>query len=430
MRTSYVVLASLFLLSFSARASNSITIEEAVAQGLKQNLDLMAAKYGVSLAEADELTAGLWNNPALLVDTVFQPFGSNWNQSNAGGPRQYDAILSYPLDLSGKRSAQSKSAHQATRIAETSFLDAVRQKILQIRLAYIDLTTLREQLTLANERDSYLSRLVQMIENRIGKRSLLPLLQRRAQLARDQALLDTRQKANAVKTAETSLLLLLGKDPFSSLDLSTKLRDFKLPRLPSRENLISLALDERPDLKGLRITLTKSDLDKDLAEAQKWDNFLITAGASRQGPNSANAGTPGSIDQPEAYSWTAGITIPLPLFNRNQGNVQKAVVTKAQTEKQMVSLEMSIKQEIDTDVRQLQLNKDLIEEYEKTQLKNARKVRDSQQTLFGTGGSGILDYFDAISAYQTTLSSYYDVVGEYRRSLFRLYSAVGKDFQL
>lgn len=54
-------------------------------------------------------------------------------------------------------------------------------------------------------------------------------------------------------------------------------------------------------------------------------------------------------------------------------------------------------------------------------------MRDSQQTLFGTGGSALLDYFDAVNAYQSTLSSYYDVVAEYRRGLARMNAAVGKD---
>jgi hypothetical protein len=75
----------------------------------------------------------------------------------------------------------------------------------------------------------------------------------------------------------------------------------------------------------------------------------------------------------------------------------------------------------------IKLNEGLIRDYEANQLDNARRVRDSQQTLFGTGGSALLDYFDAVSAYQTSLSSYYDVVAEYRRGLARLNAAIGKD---
>lgn len=409
-------------------ASSGLSLQSAVNEGLRANLDLMAAKYNISLAEADQLTAGLWNNPSLLVDTVFQPFGGNWNQTSAGGPRQYDTVLSYPFDVSGKRSAATKSAQSATRVAEATFQDAVRQKVLQIRLAYIDLLTFKEQLSLAYEKEANLNRLVQMIQNKIGRKTLLPLLQRRAQLARDQAVLDTKQRESAVRTAETALLLVLGNPLLeSSPHLTTKLRDFRLADLPTIDRLISRALDNRPDLSALRLSSSKADFDAQLAHAQVWDNFNVTAGVSHQGPNSANPNDPNSTAQKGAFSWSAGVTIPLPVFNRNQGNIQKAVVAKSQAEKQIEALLLSLHQEIDTDYRQLKLNRELIEEYEKKQLKSARQVRDSQQTLFGTGGSSLLDYFDAVSAYNSTLSSYYDVVGEYRRSWARLNAAIGKD---
>jgi len=405
-----------------------ISLEQAVEEGLRANLDLMVARYNISLAEADALTAGLWSNPTLQLDTVFQPFGGNWDQTSSGGPTQYDLLVTYPLDLSSKRSAAKRSALEATKVTEAAFQDAVRQKVLQIRLAYIDVMTLQSQLSLSREREASLRSLVQMIENKIGKKTLLPLLQRRAQLALDQAALDTKSRENAVRTAKTALAILLGRQPVESgIDTSTKLRDFNLSEPPSEDSFIQQAIEQRPDLRALRLTQSKADLDYGLAKAQVWDNFNLQAGVSHQGPNAPNPNDPASAGQSGAYSWSMAIQIPLPLFNRNQGNIRKAVVTRGQTEKQTAALILSIQQEIDSDLRQLNLNREFIEEYEEGQLESARKVRDSQQTLFGTGGSAILDYFDAINAYQGTLSSYYDGIGEYRRSVARLNAAVGKD---
>ena len=62
----------------------ALTLEQATQLAIRSNLDLIAAKYNISSAEADELTAGLWNNPSILVDTIFQPFASNWNQTTTG----------------------------------------------------------------------------------------------------------------------------------------------------------------------------------------------------------------------------------------------------------------------------------------------------------------------------------------------------------
>ena len=155
----------------------------------------------------------------------------------------------------------------------------------------------------------------------------------------------------------------------------------------------------------------------------------MTTGFSRQGPNDANPNDSNSSVQGPGYSWSAGILMPLPFFNGNQGNIQKAQLIKSQTEKQLDSKTLSIRQEIEGLVDQLKLGRSLVEEYENKQLKRARSVLDAQQKQFGTGNSALLDYLDAVSAYQVTISSYYDSVSEYRRNIARLSAAVGRDFE-
>ena len=409
--------------------NESYTLEQAVTEGLKSNLDLLAAKYGIPLAEADETTAGLWTNPAVLFDTGLEPISqSNWNQTNAGGPRQFDMIFSYPVDLSGKRSAGVKSAHAAVDIAKANFEDALRLKVQDIRLAYIDVIAQEHQLSLAKEKEATLKNLVTMTENRVGNSARMPLLLLRAQLAWDQAKLDIRSREISIRAAIVQLSTLLGrKSTEPTLTVQTKLKDFKLTAIPDRTKLVNEAVEVRPDLKVLRLTVKKSDLDTDLAHAQVWDNFNFTLGLTRQGPTDPNPGDPNSVTQGAAFSWNAGITMPLPFFNRSQGTLQKALLTKGQSERQLDAKLLSINQEIGGLVEQLNLGRALIQDYETKQLKHAREVRDTQQKQFGTGNSALLDYLDAMSAYQGTVSSYYDAVAEYHRNLARLSASVGRD---
>jgi cobalt-zinc-cadmium efflux system outer membrane protein len=405
--------------------AEGLTYEKAVDEGLHQNLDLMAAQYNVPLAEADELTAGLLNNPSFLADTIFEPFGKNWNQTSAGGPRQFDMGLSYPFDFSGKIRAAKRSAHQATDIARAALQDAIRQKLRDIRLAYIDLVTFRTQLELAKEKEQNLQQLVTIVENRIGGSGRLPLLRLRAQLARDQAALDRRQREVTLRAAETALAVILGR--MGALEPTTPLRAFQMPELPSLEALTATAFENRPDLKALHLALDKSKLDRALALAQRWDNVTVNAQVSSQGPIDANPDDPTTKTISQAYSWDAGVSIPLPLFNRNQGNIKKAGLTGEQIRKQIASLELATRQEIAGIYDQLNLNRGLIHDYESRQLANARKVRDEQQKLVGMGSTALLDYFDAVGAYTAAVSAYYDAVGEYRRNVARLNAACAQE---
>ena len=102
-------------------------------------------------------------------------------------------------------------------------------------------------------------------------------------------------------------------------------------------------------------------------------------------------------------------------------------MTLNQVEKQIASKELSIKQEISSLCDQLKLTQDLIKQYESSQLKNAEIVRDAQQKLYSTGAYGLLDYLDAIGAYNDTLAAYYQTLSDYRRDVAKLNAAIGKD---
>jgi len=405
-----------------------LTLDQAVDESVRHNLDLLAAQYNVPMARADELTAGLWENPSLLADTIFEPFASNWNQTSAGGPRQFDVGLSVPLDLSNKRGASVDSAKAATRLAELGLLDAVRQKVLQVRQGYIDVVTKQNQVSLAAEKVEGYEKLVHIIENRIGQKPVRPLLLVRAELARDQAHFDLRQRQADLGSAKTMLAILLGRAPSEdAFQASTQLRDFSLEGIPDKESVVAQALLSRPDLLALEQAAAKADLDRRLAVAQVWDDFNLSLSLSSQGPVDANPNVPGSSAVPAGYSWDGAVAIPLPLFNRNQGNIHKAELTKAQAQKQVESLQLSIRQEIGDEMERLKVDLNLIVDYENSQIKNARQVRDSQQTLFGTGYIALLDYFDAMEAYDSVLSSYYDTLGDYRKTAAELNASVGTE---
>lgn len=404
-----------------------LSLDQAVQEGIRHNLDLMAAKYGIPMAEANELTAGLPGNPSLILDTIFEPFAPNWNQTSAGGPRQFDAGFSLPLDFSDKYGMGKKDAHAATEIAKAQFQDVVRQKILLIRQDYINVVTQQHHLALNQERADNYEKLVHVIENRIGVVKVQPLLLMRAQLARDQALINLRQSENGLRSAKTLLAIQLGRLPEDkAFTATTELRQFETIDIPNQEEVITEAMDNRPDLIVVKMVQEKTKLDRQLAQNQAWNDVTITAEVSKQGPTDASPdGTLAAI--PAGYSWDLALNIPFPLLNQNQGNVKLADLTAEQAQKQVESLNLSIRQEIGDELAQLKIDHDLIVEYETTQINNARKVRDEQQKLFGTGNMVLLDYFDAMEAYNGILSSYYDTVGSYRNDLAMIDASVGKD---
>ncbi len=409
--------------------NKGITIDEAVEEGIRSNLELLAAKYDVSIARADELTAGLWYNPSITIDGLAQTFGSNWNQTTAGGPKQNDAVLSYPLDITNKRGKRKESAHQAYKAAEANFQDIIRKKVLEIRLSYINVMLNEELLKLSHEKESNMQKLVELLKTRVGSKDILPLLQSRAQLALDQAAQARKKRENNLIASKNSLVSLLASSSFDvDFEIKTKLRDFSVQDLPDKEKIVNDALQTRPDIQELKINYLKAVSDRKLASAMTLDNLGLSLGYTSYSGMDANPNT-GAPALNGTSAWSASLNIPLPLFDRNQWNKEKANLLMEQILKQAKALELSIRQEITNLYDHVSLTKELIVKYENVQLKNAEYVRDTQQRLFGTGAQqqGLLEYFDSIGAYNDTLEDYYNSLADYRKDIASLNAALGRD---
>src|SRR4051812_4486199 len=104
---------------------NGLTLDAAIDLLLRNNLDLRGQFFEIPMAQADVLTASLRSNPVFYADTQLIPYGQ-YTPDRPGGQTQYDVNISYPLDVSHKRQARTRSAVQARRVLEAQYQDAVR----------------------------------------------------------------------------------------------------------------------------------------------------------------------------------------------------------------------------------------------------------------------------------------------------------------
>ena len=96
-------------------ARDNMTLDAAIEQLVSQNLDLLAAKLEIPMAEADVLTANLRANPIFYADTQLIPYG-HFSFLRPGGPPQSDININYPLDITFKRPARTASAREAKSV--------------------------------------------------------------------------------------------------------------------------------------------------------------------------------------------------------------------------------------------------------------------------------------------------------------------------
>ena len=113
----------------------NMDLDAAINLLVSQNLDLMAAKLEIPMAEADVLTANLRANPIFYADKQLIPYG-HFSFLRPGGPPQSDVNINYPLDFTFKRAARTASAREAKSVTEAQLQDAVRNQIDNLYTVY------------------------------------------------------------------------------------------------------------------------------------------------------------------------------------------------------------------------------------------------------------------------------------------------------
>ncbi|MCC2641942.1 MAG: putative outer membrane protein TolC, partial [Nitrospira sp.] len=122
-----------------------LNLSEAMALFLKQNLDLLIARYGIDSSKGQQITARLFPNPVLLFGTQ-----SSWTQGNSlGRSGEVQTVVQQLFELAGKRGYRIESAGFGVQSAEAGFEDAVRLLGFTIKDAYYRVLVAQRRLALA-----------------------------------------------------------------------------------------------------------------------------------------------------------------------------------------------------------------------------------------------------------------------------------------
>ena len=163
-----------------------------------------------------------------------------------------------------------------------------------------------------------------------------------------------------------------------SIRVEDTLRDSReLPQ--SAEDLIETALASRPDLIAFRLGVERAKRRRPaLPMANRFSDVYLLAQ-----PYTFQDNRPFGLKSPT--SWALGVTVPLPVYNRNQGNIERAKINVSQTRVELAALERQIADEVDEAVREFELSREAMLELEREFLPASRRVRDSAFRRFQGG---------------------------------------------
>ena len=126
-----------------------------------------------------------------------------------------------------------------------------------------------------------------------------------------------------------------------------------------------------------------------------------------------------------AHSWALGLSVPMPVYNRNQGNIRRSAINAAQSRTELAALERRVMTEVEQAEREYAVTRSAVARIERDILPVAGRVRDDAVQLFSRGGSEVVAYLNARREYNDVVREYRDLLVRHRRSMLALNAAVG-----
>lgn len=419
-RISTIVALLVMLLWTSAVAQQSpivlglaskLTVEQAIDEGIGNNLGLLAERMNLTISEASLITARLRPNPLLSLG------GDHINPANINDPpTELSFRIDVPIETGDKRERRMAVAEHDKSIAELRFRDAVRKLTSDVSEACVNLLQAKAQLQIALGSVRLLDQLVRLNEVRVQAGSVIPLELTRSRVSMFQFRSDVRRAELSLVAAKAKLQTLLGRKTVSDeFDILGGPKE-AMPELGLElGSLVDLALATRPDIKALERQVERSQADFKLQLAQAKVDYLVGTEYRREGFHSG------------ANLLGVFFTVQLPFFSRNQGEIARATAEREQLLRQLQARRLEVTVEVKTAYEEFRSARELVESIEQELLNGAEQARIISAYLYRTDASTLTDFLDTQRAYNETAQSYYEAQAATRRAAIHLNASVGKE---
>ncbi|HEY1956262.1 MAG TPA: TolC family protein [Polyangiaceae bacterium] len=424
----------------------TLTLDEALRIFKTTGLDLLIADANVRNAEGALRIAGAIPNP------VFSASVGNAFTYNAGGsadcavttgsvscsPWIYEIGLNDNAaisdSVSGKRYLRTKVARTALAAAKMNRADAERTITLQVKTAYAQVARAELGLKFAKEVAQSNGTTLKKFQDRYKAGAIQEgdLMRIETQKLESDQALDSAQ--GALDDARYALAFLLGvRGRVNAFDVDEKTLDYAVPlalRDATVTGLLRSAFDHRPDLIAIGYQRASAEAQIALARRQRVPdlNFGINYAWGGYG----GTGTNGPLQTPTI---TFGISLALPLFYQQQGEVKQAQAAYDTTSLEHARATAQVVNDVSTAYSDFATAKRLVERMEGPRreggglLESAKGAFERIALMYEKSAISLTDYLDALRAHIATRAEYFNDLANYWSSIYALEAAVGVDLR-
>lgn len=397
-RTTCVIFIMLFSVSASmmnAQQNNigKLTLKSAVEIAIKSNPELEVLRKEVTARESVKLQGSLYPNPVFDIEAE-----NILGQEDFSGFKgsEITAKVSQDILLAGKISKRTKIAEADISLAEWDYEIKRLDVITNVRKVFMSALSTQTIIEKNKELINISNELISNLEKRVEAGKISPAEVSRAMIILNslQIELNRLQSEYDISIVELKSLLYQPELSFTSLEDNME-AVFELPDF----NSLVLQLGNNPNLKRYEREYQKQQAVINYEESKAVPDINISAGYKR-------------LNEAKANTFLIGASIPLPLFDRNQGSIQEAMIRYDQKKIEKESIENKLRLNLGVLYNRFKSLLNISEQLKNNSIPKAHETFNIIKEGNLSGRFAILDVIDAERTLFELQNQYLTVIGE------------------
>ncbi len=402
-------------------SNDGFRLETIIDKAKEFSKQLQVTRQNLAIIQGRIVQAGLKPNPTLDVEVITDKLGGTRE-----GEYNFSASYIQPIERGSKRAKRIRIAQLELAQAEKELVFQEQQLIGEIRLQYAESIAALESLKVTERLIALNENTAKLVEVRVkeGDAARLDLNLVKVEVNRLKA---TRLQAEIqVRASLTKLKFLIGLDLQEPLKLQPILK-LSTPDNFNLESLQEIALRTRADLQAVRIGEDLAQARIDLAQAESKSDINIF-GRYQQSRSIFDTKTIGRLQDTDRQLGF-GISIPLKLFNRNQGAIAETIATKMQTSRRRELVEQVVKRDVALAYAKLEIVLESLKLYETEILSGTQENLKIIRAAYDLGEQPLLDVITEQRRFIESEQQYTNVRKDYSFSIIELEKALGLPVQ-
>ena len=374
----------------AAATAEPLSLAKAIELALEGNPEVAAAKRQWEATEGQVIQGRSRPNPELaysLEDTRSKTRTQSWQ-------------LNLPVELGGKRAARTKAAEKTREQAQAQLAELQATVRANVAAAYFDVLTAQERLVLARDSAALAKSSTDTVSKRVAAGKVSPVEESKARVAEAGVRVELAQAASEQRNALSRLFALLGRidAPYTVLEGKAE----NLPSVPSLADLQPL-ISSAPGVVLARIEVDRRKALTALEQSKRVPDVTVSVGMQRSNETQRNV-------------LLFGVSVPLPIFDRNQGNLLEALKLEDKARDELQAASVRLHSEVAQGQERLSTITAEVQSLQQDVLPGAKSAYDAATIGFENGKFNFLEVLDAQRTYFTAKSQYLKALGEAHRA--------------